>query len=260
MTPQKKIKWKKKKWFNDSGNLIYLLFPIAGLVYVLLLDLNLDKFPYVLLLFAAVVLSFIWLSWHRRSFQECEVKLTENEFIRAVHATAKELDWEIVKLNEKYVQANRFPEYLGNGGELIVIRRSENKFSIHSSKNSDDYDERNQGYSAKRNRENVNSFLSNVEHILAGKNIEQIITERKRKEEEDFWNESEWTIKKIFKRIIGYGLSLVFLLIGIIGIHEGIWEGLISVITSIVVGFTYIKYDIQVIREKKKKSKTIIQQ
>ena len=74
--------------------------------------------------------------------------------------------------------------------------------------------------------------------------------EEKKKEEEAFWEESEWTIGKILMRIFGYGMTILFFLLGIVFIYEGIWLGIVPISLSLRISFTYIKSDIQIIREK----------
>jgi len=110
-------------------------------------------------------------------------------------------------------------------------------------------------YSRKRNKENLNSFLINTANILNGKEAEKIVAEKQIKEEEEFWNESEWTIGNILMRLVGYGMTAVFLLIGVLIIYEGEWIGIISVGLSLGISLTYIKSDIQIIREKNRRKK-----
>ena len=74
-----------------------------------------------------------------------------------------------------------------------------------------------------------------------------------KKEEKEFWEESEWTIGKILMRFVGYGFTMIVLLIGILGIYEGKWKGILPIIISIGICLTYIKSDIQIIREKNRK-------
>ena len=96
--------------------------------------------------------------------------------------------------------------------------------------------------------------MINVENVLRGKDVEKIVTKKliqKEKDlwetEEGFWEEREWTFGNILMRIVGYGLTMVFLLIGLLLIYEGVWGAIFSIILSIGIGFFYIKNDIQII-------------
>lgn len=60
---------------------------------------------------------------------------------------------------------------------------------------------------------------------------------------------------KILIRIIGYGLTLIFLLVGIWLLYEGIWYGIVPLVPIFRISFKYIKTDIQIIREKYRKKK-----
>ncbi len=252
MKSTEKIKLTKGQWFNHFGISIYLLFPVLLFGYFAIQDKNSNGPIYPMLIFFAVSIFFYWLNWNRLFFQEYKAELSNEQFERASNATAFELNWQIIKLTESYVEAFRYPEPFGNGGEKITIKKTENKVFINSMGNPNL--SRN-GYSRKRNRENVNSFLINAANILKGKEVEKIIVEKQAKEEEAFWEESEWTIGNILMRLVGYGLAIIFLLIGILIIYEGSWEGIITIALSIGICFSYIKSDIQIIREKNRRNK-----
>ncbi|MEL7248082.1 MAG: hypothetical protein AAFO03_06675 [Bacteroidota bacterium] len=52
--------------------------------------------------------------------------------------------------------------------------------------------------------------------VLTRNKAEQIVTQKQSKKEEDFWAESEWTIGKIPKRLFGYGMTALFIFIGVV--------------------------------------------
>ncbi len=252
MKSTEKIKLKKGEWFNHFGISIFFLIPILMFGYFAIGDPNPSKSIYPMLLSLAVAIFFYWLNWNRLFFQEYKSELTDEQFKRAVKATAKELDWQIIELKENYAVAVRYPEPLGNGGEKITIKKTDDKIFINSMGNPD---LSRKGYSPKRNRENLNAFLINAAHILKGEEVEKIISKKQKKGEEEFWEESEWTIGKILMRIVGYGLTMIFLLIGIIMIYEGEWIGILLILISIGMYLIYIKFDIQIIRKKNRRKK-----
>ncbi len=252
MKSTEKIKLTKGEWFNHFGILIYSVIPILLFGYFAIQDPNPSRSIYLMLIFLAVSIFFYWLNWNRLFFQEYKSELTDEQFKRAIKATAKELDWQIIELKESYAEAVRYPEPFGNGGEKITIKKTDNKIFINSMGNPE---LSRKGYSPKRNRENLNAFLINAANIIEGKEVEKIISKKQKKEEKEFWEESEWTIGKILMRFVGYGFTMIVLLIGILGIYEGKWKGILPIIISIGICLTYIKSDIQIIREKNRKKK-----
>ena len=54
-------------------------------------------------------------------------------------------------------------------------------------------------------------------------------------------------------RISGYGMFLFFLMLSINGIKEGALEGIFPILISLAIGFTYIRSDIKVLIEKRKR-------
>lgn len=70
---------------------------------------------------------------------------------------------------------------------------------------------------------------------------------------DDFWNEPEWTLAKIGQRIFGYGMFLFFLVLGVVSIWFLEWEGLFFVAISLMVGWVYIKSDVGILLEKRRR-------
>ena len=203
------------------------------------------------LILLATSIRFYWRSWNRLFFQEYKANLTPKQFKRVVKATAQELGWKRIKVNGNSVEAYR-KAIEGFGGEKIIIKEIGNKILINSICN---YKLPKRSYSSKRNKENVHSFLINVENLLKGKDVEKISAANKKKKEDAFWEESEWTIGEILIRIVGYGLALFFLLAGIWLLYEGIWYGVVPLVPIFRISFKYIKTDIQIIQEKYRKKK-----
>ena len=252
MKSSERIKLENVEWFNHFGISFYLLM-LSGIVgFFLIQDPSASELLYAILIILALSIFFYWLNWNRLFFQVYRAELTDAQFRRAIIATSQELNWQIGKLEANYAEAFRFPEVFGIGGEKIIIKKTENRVFINSRKF---LELEENGYSPKRNRENVNSFLINAANILKGKDVEKMIVEKQKKAEADFWAASEWTIGKILMRIIGYGLTMLFLLIGLLGVYEGVWEGIFSVFASIGISFFYIKSDIQIIIEKRRRKK-----
>lgn len=77
------------------------------------------------------------------------------------------------------------------------------------------------------------------------------------KREEEFWEESEWNIKNILKRVVGYGLSILFIGLAIWMISTGELRAIGMGIVVIGLCSSYIYQDIQVIREKRNRKKKL---
>ena len=241
----------KREWFYHFRISIYLLIITVMLACFSITAQTPDELIYIALIFLAVSVFIYWQSWDRLFFQEYKAEITDEQFQRAIEITAKELNWQVAILEGNYAEACRYPEALGIGGEKITVKKTADIVFINSIENP----ELLRGHSLKRNKENVNSFLINTAHILKGRDVEKIVAEKLIKEEEAFWKESEWTIKIILMRIVGYGSTIIFLLIGMVIIYEDVWKGILPVILSIGICYIYVKYDIQIIREKNRRKK-----
>lgn len=252
MKSKEKVKLSRDLWFSYFSKSIFL--PVPGLMFAYFYfkspqDSSLLFFSIV---FLAAGAFFYWLDRNRMFFQEFKADLTSEQFERAVKVTAKQLGWKITKLNDHFVEAYRSPVKMGNGGEIITIQLRGNRLLINSMKDPNLY---RQGYSTKRNRQNVDSFIFNAASILKGEHVEELVQEKQQKAEEEFWEESEWTIGKIFMRIVGYGLAALFLFIGIMILKEGDLSGIFFPLVSLGIAFTYIKNDVKILREKRKRKK-----
>jgi hypothetical protein len=110
----------------------------------------------------------------------------------------------------------------------------------------------------KRKQEKSKSYLMDIVNDFLTINIEDEIGPLKKmtkKEEEAFWAESEWTIGKIFMRIFGYGLVVILTLVGFFIIKEVLLLGIVAFSVVFKICFTYVKSDIQIIREKNRRKK-----
>lgn len=255
MKSAERIKLTKGEWFNHFGISIYLLIPVLMLGYFAITGQNSSRLIYPALIFLGASIFFYWLNSNRLFFQEYKAEMTDEQFERTIKITAKELNWQIVKLKGSYAEAFRYREAFGNGGEKITVKKTVDKVFINSMGNPELF---RKGYSRKRNKENLNSFLINAADILKGKEVEKIVAEKQVKKEEEFWEESEWTIGNILMRLVGYGMTAIFLLIGILFIYERKWRGIIPIGLSLAISFTYIKNDIQIIREKNRRKRKIV--
>jgi hypothetical protein len=141
------------------------------------------------------------------------------------------------------------PEPYGDGKERIEIKKIANRILV----NSIYYPTYIWGsFTLKRNKENVRCFLNNCIQILKGNDVEEVIKKRQFDEIAEFWREPEWTFIKILKRIIGYGLALLFLVIGLFIISEGAFLEFIYFGIPLILSWTYIRNDLKILWTKSK--------
>ncbi|MEL7423461.1 MAG: hypothetical protein AAFN81_10750 [Bacteroidota bacterium] len=252
MKSKDRIKLRSGEWFQYYGGSFYLLIPVLLFGYLIIQGEFTDELTFAIPTLVIASIGMYWVNWNRLFFQEYKAEMTDDQFKRAVLTTAQELNWQITELKGRYAEAFRAPETLGNGGERITIKKTESKLFINSVGS---LESSARGYSGKRNRENRKSFLVNALNVLEGKKAEQIVTQKQSKKEEDFWQESEWTLGKILKRLFGYGMTALFIFIGVLFLYEGLREGMIPIIASLGICWTYIKNDIQVIIEKNRRKR-----
>jgi|GEM_PF-2349834 len=105
------------------------------------------------------------------------------------------------------------------------------------------------------NRKNKFELIRQYQLILNGNNVNEIENQKIVQKEEEFWNESEWTFKNTIKRVIGYGFSILFIIIGVLFMFEADIQGLIYGVLMLLFSASYIFYDVKVILEKYKKKK-----
>jgi len=242
----------EKIWYYDTSILFLIGASIFGFFFFQSYRTQPQNFGllYLPFIFLIVSIIFFFIGKNRLYFEEYKGQLSDKDFKKAVKITAKELRWEIIDLTNNYAKAFRYAEPLGGSDERIIIKKTSDKVYINSLQNF----EISQGlYNRKRNRENINIFAYNAAQILRGEYVEKTIRERKHKKEEKFWNENEWSFGNIMMRVVGYGLFLLFLAIGLLFLTEGSIEGVFPVLISLAIGFTYIRADIKVLKEKRKR-------
>jgi len=246
--------WEKIEHFGIS---FWLLIPAIACDYFFIKDLlysssKIHDFTPLIVSFIFLFLSgYLFIQNQQRTyFEEYKGHLSDADFKRAIKLTAKELSWDIVELTNNYAKAFRYPESFGHGEERIIIKKTVHRLLINSMNNPEG---NRAGYSSKRNKQNINIFALNAAQILRGEYVEKSIRERKLKKKEAFWNENEWSFGNIMMRIVGYGLFFLFLLIGGLFILENAFAGIFFILVSLIIGFIYIRADLKILREKRKR-------
>ena len=263
MRSKERIQLTKWEWFHHyyiffhaAIVVVFIGIPIYGYVKHNVINLPKDFYEFCLFWFVVAVFSYWW-NWRNLFFEEYRLKVSNKKLEKAVNVTAQELGWEFYKGDENFYEGIRHLSFYGR--TRITMKKTDNKVLINSIRNP----EQRNGAMPKHNRENINAFLTNLSNIHQEKNVAKTIKDRQLEKEVAFWNESEWSIKMILMRIVGYGFILFFLLLGLVSFlcengFLGFMLGVISFLICFGFGYDYIKNDIEILREKSRRKRTTL--
>ncbi|MBX2871705.1 MAG: hypothetical protein KTR30_06390 [Saprospiraceae bacterium] len=204
----------------------------------------------VLPLFLILLITVCWLTIKliaQLRFDIYATSMTADDFREIVHLTAYELNWIILRLEDRAFEGERVGNGL-EGAELITIKRTGKQLRINSIphprrwSNSPDF---------ARNKENKLTFVYNAAAFLRGEDIFQVMEDRKKREEENFWKASEWTPRTLAKRLLAYGFIVLFLFLAWISLYEAPLIGVLFLLIGGGLGGIYIWSDIQMILNKR---------
>ncbi len=199
-----------------------------------------------------VMIAFFLLLRHKLISSKLDVyksRLTEEQFKQANQAAARLNEWIVLSDRKNYFSAIKETGWLDDGMKITAILKDGKLYlnsMVNPSINSNPFTF---GF----NKKNKLELICQYQSILKGENVVETANKEIEKREDEFWNESEWTLKNILMRIVGYGLVALFVLIGILLFYHGAWEGVIPIAISSGICLTYVKTDLQVIREKKRR-------
>ncbi len=236
---------KTEHWLN----FIVLLIPICLIGYESIEKVTQNKeFSFFVLLILGFFTLFLR---HKLISQKLDVyksNLTEEQFKQANQAAARINGWTILSNSKNYFSAIKNTNWQWDGIKISAILKN-GKLYLNSMVNPST---RSNPFTLGLNKKNKTELISQYQSILKGNDVNVIAINEIAKREKKIWSESEWTFKNIIKRIIGYGLSILFIVLAIWMILSYEIKGLIYGI--ILIGFcgTYIYYDVKVILEKKK--------
>lgn len=245
-----------------KGALRYFSVSLFLLLFLLGLGINLTGFIrheawdlpvfwIALVPFMVLLVIFFWWTiklWNERYFDEYKTDMTGAEFRQVVHITAEELEWKTLKLKDTQFIGERDRDGFV-GGEFITIKRTKRKLLINSIKNP--Y-VKNASHSSERNKENRMNFAYNAAALLRGEDVSQLIEDRKDRQKERFWTESEWTPKKWIERIAAYGFTLLFLGLVVLVFPETPLLAVLFLILGGGLGGVYIWSDVTLMRLKRR--------
>lgn len=253
MKSKERVELTRGEWFSHYRVTQIVLLPEALLVAIWLSDPSYSGVGMLCLLLGAIAILSWWYDWNKLFYQEYQVEMTDEQFERALAVTTEELNWVFIR-RPSGIEAFRFKGSSVWCEEKISIKRTANKLLINSISIPEDYDDR---IKKNRNKENVNSFLVNVMHILKGYDMERIIAERKTRKEIEFLNKSEWTASMILRRLVIYSMTIVSLFVAIYITNGEFSDEILVTYVCLGMGFIYIASDLLMIWKKRQRRKGI---
>lgn len=185
--------------------ILALLSLVLGLIYFL----NFQNQKFIFFFICTVVITSITIYYF--------IKLSKNLYFYSFRTSSSSYNFKklvnsiILELEctKKSISKNKAilfrPQDALNGGEDIFIIKENDTIYINSIK-SIKYSSF--SYSKKRNKENIITVLQNLESLIKGQYLKGQRELRKEKKENQFWSESEWTLKKILMRLLMYPFTI----------------------------------------------------
>ncbi len=177
--------------------------------------------------------------------------LASEEFMLANEAAAIRNGWIVLVNTSDYFSAITQVGWQWDGIRITAILKGD-KIYLNSMVNPS---MRSNPFSFGVNQKNKAELILQYQAVMQGESVVEAAHAEIARKKEAFWHESEWTAKKILKRIVGYGLSMLFFALSILLIIEGGFQGLVYGAMILLVCGLYIYDDIKLLLEKKRKSK-----
>ncbi len=201
-----------------------------------------------------IIIAFFLFLRHKLVCSKLEVyksELTEEQFKQANKAAATLNEWVVSSNRKDYFLAIKDTGWQWEGIKITAILKN-GKLYLNSMVNPST---RSNPFTFGLNKKNKLELIRQYQLILKGENVVELANNEIEKREAEFWEESEWNIKNLLERIIGYGLSIPFIGLGIWMISTCELRAIGMGIVLIGLCSSYIYYDLQVIREKRNRKK-----
>lgn len=202
------------------------------------------------------LLTFIFLKERKLLFfEKYKLKLTSDNFAKALHITSNDLNWSTEKNSSNHFIGCRVPEDMfDGGGERIEIKRYSNYILINSV-----FEPHRKGFSfigRSKSKKNIRTFLFVAYKISLGQDVVHELQKRKELKELSFWKKSESDFKTVMMRVTFYLLAVIFLILGLFLILEGAYPyGIILLALICYLIWTFSKADLTIIKKKKTENK-----
>ncbi len=182
--------------------------------------------------FVLLSLLFYQIRKKQLNFKVINLKVSDEEFAKAMKDSASELEWEFEKKTKNYIRAFRGPDILGS--EMITIIREKDRILFNCIPNPD-------------HKASIFTFGLKKVHV---ETFTRILIEKQDKKTTALRKEQieKWTLFDYVLRIVGYSFCLLFIGLSIfLFFPEGdIFIGILSATT----GLTIIANDLKKIWEK----------
>lgn len=239
---------KNDQWFNISTFLIIIIgFGYLSITSTLA-SLEVLFIIFILVIIFVLVIRDIHTSPNLKVFK---TNITELQFIEANFVAAKLNDWIVVSNNNNSFMALKETIWHGKGIRITAILK-DGKLYLNSMVNPS---LRSSPFSFGINKKSKIELLRQYRLITSGEDIGKLANSILIKREEDFWNESEWTVMKIIKRIVLYSISILFIVLSFFILSTGEIKSIILAIFPLGLCILYVYDDIKLILKKKNKKR-----
>jgi heme/copper-type cytochrome/quinol oxidase subunit 4 len=242
----------KVEKINHWVNFLLLIIPLCFCGYISIYEAIINGEIPIMGIFIIIAI-FLFLR-HKLVSPKLDVyksELTEEQFKQANQAAATLNEWFVSSNNKEYFSAIKGTGWHMEGIKITAILKN-GKLYLNSMVNPSI---RSNPHTFGLNKKNKLELIKQYQLILKGENVVESANNEIEKREKEFWEESEWTFKNSMMRIIGYGLSILFIILAIWIISKGEIQGLLLGITILGLCGLYFFFDIKVLKQKKEKKK-----
>ena len=232
---------------------IVILFIPAILLYQKITANEIsDEVPVFEMLLIALAVYFVYHKYKSLKFEKFEIEHDISNFNAAATATAKELGWKIITLEENCLIANKYLPWQWDGLRITIIRDQHALYMNSIVEPS----LRSNPFSFGWNGKNIKVFKDNLLFSIEGKDIVKLADEKVKRQKRKERYESEWTFKNTLKRLIAY--FCIFILFGACAIILSVGIHPFTILAVIIIGGSSIGYlviDIIIVVRKMRKKR-----
>lgn len=247
-----KIHFTKSEKIEYWINLVLILIFIGLISYVKIVDdfKNQNLSFFTIFIFGLIIL----LIRHKvlgRKLTGYKSKLSSDDFKKANKATSDLNNWIILSNSDNYFSAIGESGWHLDGIKITALHK-EGKLYLNSIETPSI---RSSPITFGKKKRMKLKLIGQYQSIIKGINVSEEANKEIKRREEEFWNESEWTLSNSIKRIVLYSLSIPFIILAIWIMSKGISKHFFVGLGLISICGTYIYFDLKVIIEKRKRKK-----
>ena len=235
-------------------NFLLLLIPVyfIGKLHTLSI-FSFSAFPYLTILLGGLL---IFRKLYCINFKTYKSQLSGKQFKEASQAAAKLADWNIISITDEGFEAIKPTIWHLEGIRITAINKN-GKLYLNSMV---EPSFRSNPVTFGVNKRNINKLLDQYQKALKGEDVIVKANAEVKKRENEFWEDSEFTLVNNLKRLIGYIISVSFIALSVWMIVKGEIQGIIYGIMILGLCGSYIYFDLKIILEKRQKRRNRIKQ